>query len=120
MRPSASIRRYAASLMTNDPDPRADALTRLEAAELELAALLEGAVRLASDLASVRESLTVPVAAIARQAPEDEHAAGARLVALDMILSGTPRDEAVLRLAADFPDVDAAALVDAAAATSGG
>ena len=50
--------------MDNDHDARAEALTRLEAAELELAALLEGAVRLASDLAGVREALTVPVLAV--------------------------------------------------------
>lgn len=98
--------------MSADHDLHPNALARLEAAELELATLLEGAVRLAAQLAEVREALTPA-------APEDPELANARLVALDMLLGGKPRDEVVLLLAVAFPGVDAAAVVDDAAATSG-
>ena len=99
--------------MSADNELHPNALARLEAAELELATLLEGAVRLAAQLADVREALTPAP-------PEAPEIASARLVALDLLLSGKPRDEVVLRLAVDFPGIDAAAVVDDAAATSGG
>ncbi len=117
--------------MSTDPsqDPRREPLARLDALEDELAALVatlrDGASRLRDEIAHVRASIEAlpdprsepePPAAAAG-APGD--AEGARLVALDLVLSGTPRDEAVLRLAAEFPGVDAAALLDEAGATSG-
>ena len=115
--------------MSIDPsqDPRREPLARLDALEDELARLVatlrEGAGRLRDEIARVRasvEALPEPQAAPG-PAPgaANGDAEGARLVALDLVLSGTPRDEAVLRLAAEFPGVDAAALLDDAGATSG-
>lgn len=116
-------RRYAAWPMTSEPDPRGDALTRLDAVERELDALVEGvragASRLKADIARLRagiEELSEPAPVPEPLADPDTE--GARLVALDLVLRGTPREEAVLRLAADFPGVDAARLVDEARATS--
>jgi hypothetical protein len=113
--------------MAGDPDPREAALTRLDALERELAALEEDARRLAREIqslaggaervrgeaAGLREQLdALPPA----QASDGDRLAGARIVALELALGGVARDEAVLQLAADFPDVDAAALVDEAIA----
>jgi len=112
-------------------DPREEALARLDALEDELGALSasvrEAAARLRRQIDDVRagiEALPAPPADVA-DPPSAPHpdgsgqaAEGARLVALDLVLSGTPRDEAVLRLAAEFPGVDAAALLDEAGATS--
>lgn len=109
--------------MSTDADPRADALTRIAALEQELGALADAAARLRGELELVRAS----VESIPEPAPEPEPASadpeepadvsGARLVALDLVLRGVPRDEAVLRLAADFPGVDVATLLDDAASS---
>ena len=115
--------------MSTDPshDPRREPLARLDALEDELATLVamlrDGAGRLREEIARVRSSIeALPEPASAPPAAHNGSggdAEGARLVALDLVLSGTPRDEAVLRLAAEFPGVDAAALLDEAGATSG-
>ncbi len=117
--------------MALDPDPRADALACIAALEARLAAHAQEAGALRDELAGVRAAVeAIPVAP--ETPPESEpvvpelarvdagaDVAGARLVALDLILRGVPRDEAVLRLAADYPGVDAAALVDEAATSRG-
>ncbi|HEY5143626.1 MAG TPA: hypothetical protein VII98_09005 [Solirubrobacteraceae bacterium] len=107
-------------------DPRREPLERLDALEDELATLVatlrEGAGRLRDEIARVRASVEALPGAPAPPPPavaDTGDAEGARLVALDLVLSGTPRDAAVLRLAAEFPGVDAAALLDEAGATSG-
>lgn len=56
-----------------------------------------------------------PVGGDAPEGSED----GARLVALDLVMRETPRDEALLRLAASFPGVDAARVYDEAAGALG-
>ncbi len=111
--------------------PRRDALDRLEALEREFTGmereLRAGLERVRDELFQVRAGIEAlpelratpapePPAAVTRATGDAE---GARLVALDLVLSGTPRDEAALRLAAEFPGVDAAALLDEAGATSG-
>lgn len=110
--------------MSIDPDHRADALARIAGAEERIGALEAEAERLREDLAAARaavEAIPEP-AAEPDPAPPAVPAAsggdvtGARIVALDLVLRGVPRDEAVLRLAADFPGVDVAALLDEAAA----
>ena len=112
--------------MSTDPaqDPRREALARLDALEDELARLLagvrEGTSRLREEIERARAAVAaLPELQAGAPAPEQGDPEGARLVALDLVLSGTPRDEAVLRLAAEFPGVDAAALLDEAGATSG-
>jgi hypothetical protein len=108
--------------MSTDADPRAEALTRIAALEQELGGLADAAARLRGELALVRASVEAipdpppePVPAPPPAAPADD--SGARLVALDLVLRGVPRDEAVLRLAADYPGVDVATLLDEAASS---
>ncbi len=103
-------------------DHRAEALARLAALERSLGdltqALRGGVARLQAEVEGLRssiEEIPVPEQPVAADANTD--ADGARIVALDLMLRGTPRDEAVLRLAADYPGVDAAALLDEARAT---
>ncbi len=70
-----------------------------------------------------------PVAAPVEPTPLDEPPVGgdapegaddgARLVALDLVTRGTDRDEALLRLSESFPGVDAARVLDEAAAALG-
>ena len=108
--------------MSTDADPREDALARIAALEARLAAHAHEAGALGDELAAVRAAVEAIPAA---PEPEPEHddadadLSGARLVALDMVMSGVPRDEAVLRLAADFPGVDVATLLDEAATSRG-
>jgi hypothetical protein len=111
--------------MSTDADPREDALARIAALEARLAAHAEEARALLDELAAVRAAVEgIPVAPEREPEPEpapsgDPDLSGARLVALDMVMSGVPRDEAVLRLAADFPGVDVATLLDEAATSRG-
>ena len=114
--------------MSTDADPREDALARIAALEARLVAHAHEAGALGDELAAVRAAVeAIPVARAPEPAPEhvaepvadDADVSGARLVALDMVMSGVPRDEAVLRLAADFPGVDVATLLDEAATSRG-
>ncbi|CAB4930341.1 unannotated protein [freshwater metagenome] len=84
-------------------------LTRLAGIEAQVAAVRH-------DLLQLREALEVE-RAVPAIAPVDVE--GARLVALDLLLSETQRDVAEQRLRASFPGVDAAAMLDDAAATLG-
>jgi len=111
----------------DDTDPRHEALDRLADLEREFAGLerhlLAGLERVRDEISQVRASVEALPEPQAEPEPEvaaaNGDAEGARLVALDLVLSGTPRDEAVLRLAAEFPGVDAVSLLDDAGATSG-
>lgn len=125
--------------MHPDPDPRADALARIAALEARLEALAAAAAGVRDELTAVGASIeAIPAAPVdARAEPPapartawlgDASAApaaaapdlsGARIVALDLVLRGVPRDDAVLRLAADYPGVDVATLLDEAAAARG-
>ena len=113
------------------PEPRAEALRRIDELESALAALTGEAARLRDEVAGLRDSVAAieqspPAPAPPEPAPaepvaaDDERLAGARLVALDLVLGGVPRDEAVLRMADEFPDLDVAALVDDAVDGHGG
>ena len=104
-------------------DHRAEALARLAALERSLSDLTQslrgGVARLQAEVEGLRSSLEeipAPEPLVAADGDGGD-ADGARIVALDLMLRGTPRDEAVLRLAADYPDLDAAALLDEAGAT---
>ncbi len=116
--------------MGTDDDPRADALARLEQLAARLHAHADEAAALRDELAALGasvEAIPVPPEPTPEPQPEPVSAAvpgtgdiaGARLVALDMVTSGVPRDEAVLRLAVDFPGVDVATLLDDAATSRG-
>lgn len=119
--------------MQHDEDPRADALgfiARLDARLTDHAAraseLAAEAAALREELAAVRagvEAIEIAPAAAPAPAPAvpaaEPDLAGARIVALDLVLRGVARDEAVLRVAAEFPGVDAAGLVDEAATAQG-
>ena len=111
--------------MSTDADPRAEALARLEQLESRLSAHADESAALRDGLATVRASVEAiplppePTPEPAPSAPDTGDVAGARLVALDMVTSGVPRDEAVLRLAVDFPGVDVATLLDEAATSHG-
>jgi DivIVA domain-containing protein len=105
-------------------------LNRLDELERELGTLLEalrrGGERLNEGLARLSEDLAEPAAADedfagAQPAAVDEVApaptvdgdeAGARLIALNMALSGTPREETAAYLAEHFQLADADALLD--------
>lgn len=101
---------------------RDSALARLEAlqrrADSFQAAVAEQLAGLRAEIGSAREAVA-ELHAAQEPAPDplpepaDE---GARLVALDLVTRGTPRDEAVLRLAEAFPGVDVARVFDDAAA----
>ena len=112
--------------MSTDADPREDALARIAALEARVAAHVQEAGALGDELAAVRAAVEA-IPAVPEPAPEpaaapdadDADLSGARLVALDMVVRGVPRDEAVLRLAADFPGVDVATLLDEAATSRG-
>lgn len=112
--------------MSSDSPQREQALSRIAALEHDLGALALEATRLRGEIAAVHASVeAIPTAApraqaVAAAGRADEHAlAGARIVALDLVLGGVPRDEAVLRMAVEFPDLDVAALVDEAVAAGG-
>lgn len=117
--------------MGTDADPREDALTRIAGLEARLAAHAHAAEVLREELTAIRASVEAipsppepepePAPAPAPAVPDagEGDVAGARLVALDMVVRGVPRDEAVLRLAADFPGVDVATLLDEAATSRG-
>lgn len=119
--------RYAGSPMSTDADPREDALTRIAGLDARLSAHAHAAEVLREELAAVRASVEAippppgpePAAAPAEPDAGEGDVAGARLVALDLVVRGVPRDEAVLRLAADFPGVDVATLLDEAATSRG-
>ena len=118
--------------MALDPDHRADALARIAVLEARLQAHAQAAGELREQLGAVRAAVdAIPPAPVTAPAPlaapepapapagDDADLAGARLVALDMVMSGVPRDAAVLRLAADFPGIDVATLLDEAATSRG-
>lgn len=110
--------------------PDADAaqqepLDRLDALERELDLLAEQVTqslsRLRAELSRARAgvhdlhaSTSTPAPAAPAEAPE-----GARLIALDLVLRGVPRESAERELATGFPEVDAAALLDEAQASTG-
>ena len=108
--------------MSTDADPRAEALARLEQLESRLSAHADESAALRDGLATVRASVEAiplppepkPEPPQAQSAPDTGDTSSARLVALDMVTSGVPRDEAVLRLA-----VDVATLLDEAATSHG-
>jgi DivIVA domain-containing protein len=99
-------------------------LSRLDDLERELGGLLdalrksgerlnEGLAKLqhqASELGDAAEPEDVPVAGNGAPAGDDE--AGARLIALNMALSGKPRDETAAYLAEHFTLADPEALLD--------
>ena len=111
--------------MSAESDPREVALSRIDALHGRIAAHAEEAAALHDALDALRADVAaIPVTAAAGEqrpepAAEDPADAGARLIALDLVTSGVPRDEAVLRMAADFPGVDVATLVDEAATSRG-
>jgi DivIVA domain-containing protein len=97
----------------------ADAADRLVAAVDSLRAEAE---RLQAELAAVRAEAGPPGAAAPPPpaAPERSHdEAAARLVALDLALGGTPREEADRRLAEQYELADRAALLDEVYAAAG-
>jgi DivIVA domain-containing protein len=63
---------------------------------------------------------TAPVASAADPAPKNGDTAAARIVALDMAFSGTPRDEIDRYLAENYDVPDRAALLDEVYAATGG
>jgi hypothetical protein len=111
-------------------DPFDDASARLDALTREVDALegdvRAGAERLRAAIERVRSSLEEArsQAASAAGAPAghapDADVDGARLTALDLVLRGTPRDQAASELAEKFPGVDAALLLDEVAEASAG
>ena len=106
----------------DDASARLDALTReVDALEDDVRAAAE---RLRGAIERVRSSLDEASAqsaapAAAGHAP-DADVDGARLTALDLVLRGTPRDEAASELAQKVPGVNAALLLDEVAEASVG
>jgi DivIVA domain-containing protein len=66
------------------------------------------------------EPATAPPAAPAAEAPKNGDSAAARIVALDMALSGTPREDTDQYLAENYDVPDRAALLDEVYAAAGG
>jgi hypothetical protein len=111
-------------------DPFDEASARLDALTREVDAL-EGDVRAAAErlraaIGRARSSLeqarseAADAAAVPTGHAPDADVDGARLTALDLVLRGTPRDQAASELAEKFPGVDAGLLLDEVGEDSAG
>ena len=104
---------------TDEARARLDALAReVDALEGDVRAAAE---RLRAGIDRVRSSLDEVASAPAGAGHDpDADVDGARLTALDLVLRGTPRDEAASILGEKFPGVDGGLLFDEVAQASTG